>query len=1098
MPGSVMPHCLRVYRSNRMEKLADVLGDILSEPPENALSPECILVPGRGVAQWLSMQLCQRFGVWANVLYLYPRNFVGWALDRVLTKPGEAVEAIDPDQLLWSVFSTLRPLLERPEFAAIQRYVAGDATEVRYFELCRRITATFDRYVTYRPDLLQAWERQPKSASEAGGAPQLALFSRSDEAHAWQPILWRALIARLGPVHTGALERRFLRSLQQAKRLQNLPSRISCLGLTHLPPSYTRILVALCPHVPVHMFLLGAADVAAEEPRGNPLVQSLGALARDFESVLEQELASQNVRSEASSLYEPPRGPSRLARLQREILEDKPPGRAPASQAASADESIRIHVCHSPMREVEVMHDQLMALLSSDAGFTPRDIVVMMPDVEAYAPLIEAVFRRGFDDPYRIPYSIADRSLQTSAPVVDALQRLFALGDQRLSTPQVLDLLALDVVAARFDISPQDLELMTYWLTSTNVRWGMDADHRQAHGHPHSDKNSWQFGLRRLFLGYAIESENPRLVFDTLPAGHAEGAEAAPLGRLAAFVEALFAHVTALGRAHTPAAWPDVVGAALDAICINDAERAWQHQELRETLASLAGRAAAAGYAEPVSGAAFSELLFESINTARPGRGFLMGGVTFCSMVPLRTIPFRVVCILGLGDGQFPRKELSNDFDLIAHGPEGRRLGDRSRRSDDRYLFLEAILSARERLLITYTGQSIRDNSALPPSVLVNELCDYLAAAHGPGASSTDPVQGCIVRHPLQAFSPRYFDGKDARLFSYAEHYVDGATARGLSGVVPPEFFPAPLPTTPPSGVLGVEELSRFYQNPTAYLLNRRLELFLRERDLDVPDREPQELSPLDKYGAGYQLLELMLRGVPDAEAKRLIHATGALPLGAPGELDFLDIAAAATAIAQRVRAARRAPRQPPVLIQHQLPSGRQLLGNLNESFGGGLLEYQFARVQPKHLLGLWIRHLLYCWQGTLGSPAQSQLIGRPPEGQGVVLHRFRAVASPENHLEALVKLYDAGQTLPLRLFPSTSFSHAEALRKKPKSAGELKAMLAKEWQTEVARDPHLARVYSTTQRLSELQPTAIDRRSFEAIALEVYDPLLDHLEAEQ
>ena len=581
-----------------------------------------------------------------------------------------------------------------------------------------------------------------------------------------------------------------------------------------------------------------------------------------------------------------------------------------------------------------------------------------------------------------------------------------------------------------------------------------------------------------------------------MPASLAEGTEAAALGRLAAFVDALFVHVTALGKSHTPAAWPDVVGAALDALCVNDAESAWQHQELREALTLLAARASAAGYDEPVGGAAFGELLFETINTARPGRGFLMGGVTFCSMVPLRTIPFRVVCILGLGDGQFPRKELSNDFDLIAHGPEGRRLGDRSRRSDDRYLFLEAILSARERLLITYTGQSIRDNSALPPSVLVNELCDYLAAAHGPAVSSSEAVQSCIVRHPLQAFSPRYFDGQDPRLFSYAEHYVEGAAARGLSGVMPPEFFPAPLPTPPPSGVLTLEDLCRFYQNPTAYLLNRRLELFLRERDLDVPDREPQELSPLDKYGPGSQLLELMLRGVPDAEAKRLIQATGALPLGAPGELDFLEITASATAIAERVRHARGAPRKPPVLIEQRLPGGRQLLGNLSESFGDGLLEYQFARVQPKHLLGLWIRHLSYCWQGPLGNQAQSQLIGRPPQGQGVILHRFRAVANPQDHLEALVRLYDAGQTLPLRLFPATSFCYAEALRNKPKSKAELAATLAKEWQAEIGRDAHLARVYDTTQRLSELRLADVDRGSFHAVALEVYGPLLDHLEA--
>jgi exodeoxyribonuclease V gamma subunit len=1107
---------LRIYRSNRMEKLAEALGDVLSEPPRNALSPECILVPGRGVAQWLSMQLCERFGVWANGLYLYPRNFVGWALDRVLAKPGEAVEAIDPERLLWSIFSALRPLLEEPEFEAIRRYVAGDPSEVRYFELCRRIAYTFDRYATYRPDMLQSWERRRGNDAPKDGKSQLALFSKSEEAQGWQPVLWRALIERLGPVHTGALERRFLRSLQQAKRLDNLPSRISCLGVTHLPPSYTRILVALCPHVPVHMFQLCASDrressasarsrsasaplYALESASTNPIFQSLGSLATEFDSVLAQELGAQGVASETHALFELPPGSTRLLRLQREILENRlPHGRERAP--APADDSIRIHVCHSPMREVEVVHDQLLDLLARDTSLMPRQIVVMMPDVEVYAPLIEAVFRRRSDDSYRIPYCLADRALQTSAPVVDAIERLFALADQRLSASQLLDLLALDVVAGRFEITPEDLERITFWLTSTNVRWGMDADHRQAHGHPRSDANSWRLGLRRLFLGYAIENEEPSLVCGALPASGVEGSDAAVLGKLAEFVETLFSHLTALAQPRPPGAWPEAVGAALEALCVNDAETAWQHQELRETLTTLAARASAAAYDSPITSPAYAELLFESINSQRPARGFLMGGVTFCSMVPLRTIPFRVVCMLGLGDGQFPRQELSTDFDLISHGPEGRRTGDRSRRGEDRYLFLEAILSARERLIITYTGQSIRDNSSVPPSVLVNELCDYLAAPPRPGATQKDWTPDFIVRHPLQAFSPRYFDGQDPRLFSYASHYVEGARTRSSPSAKPPEFFDAALAPPAPSGVLGVAELVRFYQNPTAYLLNRRLELYLRERDLDVPDREPQELSPLDKYDAGRELLELLLHGVAEADAKRLILATGALPLGAPGELDFLDIAASASAIAERVLTARRAQRRPALVIDQRLPSGRQLFGNLTESFGPGLLEYQFSRVHAKHLLGMWIRHLLYCWQGPDGNQAQSSLVGRPLDGQGVLLVQFRAVDHPAAHLDALVSRYDQGQTFPLWLFPSTSLLYAEEMQREnakpggPKSSGDLRAKLQRQWQTEIERDPHLTRVYGRAHLLSALRPEAAGRAAFEELALATFEPLLAHL----
>ncbi len=1095
---------LRVYRSNRMEALVDALGDVLSTPLANPLSPECILVPGRGVAQWLSMRLCQRFGVWANPLYLFPRNFTTWALERVLGSRDEAVETLDRDRLIWVLFGTLRPELGRPEFEALRRYVQGDPNGVRYFDLCERIAFTFDRYAIYRPELLESWERGANLREKTNEeAPQLRLFAKPDDTQRWQPILWRALRAHPGTAHLGALERRFLRSLDKARRLSNLPARICSLGITHLPPSYTRILVALGAHVPVHLFQLEATErragddslEAARPSRSvpselarthNPLLASLGVLAGDFERVLSAELTRQEVAADSVALFQLPEGGSLLSQLQREISTDRAAAPAAALSAVSNDESIRIHDCHSPMREVEVLHAQLIDLLAKPKGIEPRDVIVMMPDVEVYAPLIEAVFQRGRNDPQRIPYSIADRSAERAAPVIDALERLFELADQRLTVSQVSDLLAREVIAQRFDISPREVEQMTRWLGQTNVRWGIDAEHRKLHGHPPALANTWRLGLERLLLGYAVHQPTPELLGEMLPAPSAEGIEALALGKLAEFVDTLFRQLGELGRAHPAAAWPAVVTEALEALSVNDADNAWQHQSVRDALTGLSEHAARAAYAEPVCSRAFARLLFDAVNAARAGSGFMVGGVTFCSMVPLRTIPFRVVCMMGLSDGEFPRHDVTTDFDLIASDPQGPRLGDRSARNEDRYLFLEAILSARERLIITYTGQSIRDNSALPPSVVLRELLDYLERYRPHGHAD----QPWLVRHPLQPFSPRYFDRSDPRLFSYESRPLTSQRP-GPSGAAAPNFFPEPLPP-PIRAPIALAELTRFFANPTAHLLERRLDLFLKDFTQELPDREPQELSPLEVFTAGDELLALILRDTPLDKAMRLVAAGGTLPLGAPGELAFLEISASALPIAECVRRAKARGPRPRLLVDAKLPTGRRVFGSLTDLFGPGVLHHQFARVRAKQLLSLWIQHLVFCWLSPAEAEAKSTLIGRPEKDTGRRVVEFRRVAEPAQHLETLVKRYDQGQALPLALFPTTSLLYAELVRNQKVDRG-VEGQLQKSWEQELSEDVRLTRVFGSGTLLEEVRPLGAGHAGFEELALETFEPLLEH-----
>jgi exodeoxyribonuclease V gamma subunit len=1108
-------HPLTLYRSNRMERLVDGLAELLADASGDPFTPECILVSGRGMSQWLSLELCRRFGVWANPLYLYPRNFVHWVLERVspdtvasasLERPLGAAQKLDREWLVWAVLACLRSLLERAEFAVLRQYVAGDASGVRYFELCQQIASTFDQYRTYRPELIEAWEEDDANAG------QLVLFDALERANAWQPVLWRHLVRRMGAAEHH-LERHFQRGVAQAD-VARLPPRIVGLGVDNLPPLYTRILVGLCPLVPVYLFQLAPCESGWESPPGrvprraraphkqkvapsaspaHPLVRSLGTLGHEFESVLREELARQSVLvREPAGLFERPHAGTHLSRLQAEMLGQP---HAPEHASAGDDDSIRIHVCHSAMREVEVLHDQLMALLAHGSGLGPEDVVVMMPDVNVYAPLIEAVFQRDSDDGYRIPHHIADRSIRDAAPVVDALARILELTGTRLNAPQVLDLLALEVIARRFDILPQDVERITHWVGLSNIRWGVDADHHEAEGHPRAEANSWRFGLRRLLMGYAVENVSSDVFEDTLPLEAVEGMSAALLGRFCEFLDRLFRHLKAFEAELSPAEWQQTIGAALEDLVLSDADNAWQHQELRDALGELRLRAETAGFAEKLGHRAFSRLLLDAAGAARPGRGFLAKGVTFCSMVPLRSVPFRVVAMLGLGDGEFPRQEHAADFDLIAHGTGERRHGDRSRRNEDRYLFLEGILSARERLIITYTGQNIRDNSELPASVVLSELLDNLA-------------RGCersalVVKHPLQAFSQRYFDGSDARLFSYEEYYKRGAESLVEERERVSPLFPAPLPPPATEEVLPITELVRFFDNPTAHLLNRRLGVWLADREQAVASREPQELTPLDQYGVGNELLELLLREVPEPQIRRMMRASGAVPWGTPGELYVTELMAAAAPVAAAVRAAQRSGRKEPLAVHERLSENCVLSGTLGERFGGDLVRHQFARIKPKHLLRLWILHLVHCLVAE-GNAPRAVLIGRPEklpwdkaDPEPVQRHSFKNISDPRAQLLRLCELYQRGQRAPLRLFPATSFNYVKGCL--GKEEGKALDFALKVWAEEAKYDAHLQRVFGGGAE--PCLPFDVHEQGelaeFRELAVSVFAPLLAHIEPE-
>jgi exodeoxyribonuclease V gamma subunit len=739
------PALIHLHRSNRTEVLVEELATILKRDPLSPMEQEWVVVQGPGMQRWLSIELSKRLGVWANARFPFPRHLIDTAMRGVLDYREAAESALQPGPLLWAVAQELSGLQKRSEFAEIRNYLRGsgkgrgsgdkEERERKLFQLADRVAHVFDRYTIYRPQLLSEWE-----AGEGKG---------------WQPSLWRALTENYDPHHPGAMLSRFLGEVgRDTGPISGIPRRVCLFGISSLPPVYMRVLSALAARVELHLFVLSPsrqywADLrrrgrnAELLDEGNSLLASLGRLSGDFQQVLEDNAEYQESERD---LYRLPEGESMLATLQADILDLRSrrlrrPDEVEESKPlplpiAEADQSISFHSCHSPMREVEVLHDQITGFLEADKSLEARDIVVMTPDIEIYAPLIDAVFASDKRDRPRIPYRIADRSDRSSYPVLQAFSQILETLGGRMTATDVLDLLALDVVSSRFGLFEEDLVRVRDWVRESGVRWGVDAEHRDSVNQPEIEENTWRFGLDRLLLGYAMEGEGRDLYGGVLPFDAMEGNDTQVLGRFLDFASALFRFRELFARPTSLENWSAELSGLLETLVHANESNLVEHRLVRDTIEGLLSDAQRVDFDQALSFKTVSDLLQQSWQESEAARGFLSGGVTFCQLMPMRSIPFRVVCVLGMSDGAFPRSVHPLGFDRMAAEP---LTGDRTPRDDDRYLFLEAILAARDTLLISYVGRSIHNNADIPPSVLVGELMDVL------GESFTSSLQSRLL-----------------------------------------------------------------------------------------------------------------------------------------------------------------------------------------------------------------------------------------------------------------------------------------------------------------------------------------------------------------
>lgn len=983
---------LKLYTGNRLEILADSLAQFLSKPLPSPLMREVIVVQSTGMERWVAMRLAEIHGVCANCVFPFPNAIITKAFEAFL--PGLTIDRrFEPGVLTWRIMGHLQRLADRPSCAEIGHYL-GEGDELKRFQLAARIADTFDQYTVFRPELLMKWEE-------------------GEESH-WQAELWRELSAG-GGLHRARLRRELANASQRPAA--GLPLRLSVFGIPALPPMHLEVFHKLSQAIDVALFCMNPCrqywgDICTprelsrggeEEYRseGNPLLASMGRLGRDFFDLL------LDMGAEEEGRFSEPGHKSLLSSLQSDILDlVQRGGDAPKLPLTPGDRSLAVHSCHSPMRELEVLHDQLLALFEELDDLEPRDILVMTPDIEAYAPFIAAVFDGSRER--RIPYSIADRGTRGQSRLASDFLTILGLPGSRFTVTQILDLLESETVRRRFGLGLDDLALIRRWTEEARVRWGIDEHHREKSGVPPFRENSWEAARDRLLAGYALPEDGG--LFNGILPLDLEGSECRTAGKFLEFLERLFTAVERLESRHSLSEWGTLLIDIVDSLLLADEERGDERSRLVRHCTELSEQAALAGYDGETGLDTVRAWITGKLEKERPAGGFLTGEVTFCAMLPMRSIPFRVIALIGMNDGAYPRSPASPGFDLIARHP---RRGDRSRRDEDRYLFLEALLSARERFYLSYVGQSVRDNSESPPSVLVSELLDCVERGFLP-PEGKKVVDVLVTKHRLQPFSPHYFT-PDSPLFSFRSEECAAISARlsGLSEI--PPFAERELPAVDAAETLELRELLSFFANPSRAFLERRLGMRM-EAEEELPEEsEPFELAGLDRYRLTANLTEDALSGRDPADDLPMVRGNGLLPPGVMGEVQFADLCRSVNEFAAQVAGRTAEEKLEPVEIDLRI-GNRRLVGRLQGLYPSGLVRYRPATVKARDLLYCWIEHLAFCAASPAGCAKRSTLIGID---QAV---EFLPVDGAESLLADLIALLETGLRDPLPFFPATSW----------------------------------------------------------------------------
>ncbi|MGN0064828.1 MAG: exodeoxyribonuclease V subunit gamma [Nocardioides sp.] len=1051
---------LHLHTGERTDLLADALGDLLSTPLADPFAREVVVVPARGVERWLTQRLSHRLGVGgrggdgvcAGVDFVSPHSLVSLLLDRADDDPWS------PDRLAWPVLETIDEVLGEPGFETLSRHLGhddtgelGDLRRSRRYSVARRLAGLLASYGTQRPSLLTDWREGRDHDGEGAPLP--------DDLR-WQAELWRRLLLRVEAAPPD------VRLAATTERLRSgdvgdlaLPPRLSLFGHTRLPVSEVSLLEALGALREVHLWLPQTSvtlwdDLAPAAHEGpvrraedrspamvhHPLLASLGRDTRELRRTLG------DAPSTVQALRAPEAPDTLLGWLQHDLRANAAPDpdlRATRTHA-DGDHSVQVHACHGAARQVDVLREVLVGLLESDPTLEPRDILVMCPDIESYAPLISAAFGLADVAPedeghpaHTLRVRLADRSPGATNPLLALGATLVDLVASRLTATEVLDLATAEPVRARFGFDDDALERITQWVGEAAVRWGLDAADRGRYGLTLGD-NTWLTGLQRLLLGVAVSGDGHRTVGATLPVDDVGDADLELLGRFREFVDRLQRFLDAARQTSGASEWARAIGEAVHSLTTVPLEDTWQRAQFDRELARIT---AAEQQGATRLRHADVRALFRHRLRSRPTRAnFRTGTLTVCTMVPMRSVPHRVVCLVGLDDGVFPRVSSVDGDDALGRAP---MTGERDLRSEDRQLLLDAVGAATQTLVVTYSGRGEHTGETRPPAVPLGEL---LSALDG---TTSAPVLGrVLVHHPLQPYDESNLVPDKlgtSQPFSFDRTALRGAEAARDPRPLVRERVPEPLPLRATDDV-SLADLHDFFTHPVRTFFRSRLRVSTPAESEQVKDAIPIALDNLEQWAVGDRLVRDILSGAAPQQSMLAEQLRGLLPPGELGRSELTTIVTKVRPLYEQSLELRRGAEARTVDVVVDLGGGRRLTGTVDDLYGNQLVSVTYSNLSAKQRVAGWLDALALA----TGRPDENwtvHSIGKHRAGSQIAMVAPLAEPQALDWLRDLVALRDLGLSEPLPLPLRTSLAYAEELAKSG-DTGEADRRAGLDWTT--------------------------------------------------
>nr|WP_269329303.1 exodeoxyribonuclease V subunit gamma [Kineosporia babensis] len=1035
---------MTVHRCADGTGLALALAGVLAEPLPDPFAAETIAVPAKGVERWLTQRLSHVLGtgaapatgtlaapdgVCANVSFPSSTAVLEQALENASDQISKSVRVWAPERSRWSLVEVIDASLDQDWCAPLAQHLrAGTEDTGRRLAAATRLARLFDEYGNARPSMVTAWAQGRDEFGDERPLPDDLV---------WQAELWRRLRERLDVPSPAELIEAACERLREQPGLTSLPDRLSVFGASRLSPVKIRVLAALAEHRDVHLWLhhpspalwdvtsgLGPGELPLrrddDDSRAKVRNPLLASMSRDLLE-LQQTLIRYSPHARNQSHPAPELPSTLLGQLKQGLRSGEVKEVADRPVLHPDDTSVQVHACYGRVRQVEVLREVIVGLLADDPTLEPRDILVMCPDVETFAPLVTSAFAQMNLQTHpagQLRVKVADRSPRQSNALYDVLGLLLELGTARMTAPEVLDLAGREAVRKRFGFDDDDLARLRDWLVGAGIRWGLDDAHRQTWQLSSIQQGTWRAGLDRLMLGVTVEGDTEQLG-GVIGMDDVDSADIDLAGRLAELIDRLAAAQELMAGRHDVAKWLTGLENAVLDLGATDRNTAWQVNQLRSELWDVAE--AAADSPAPCSLADIRSVLGDLLK-GRPTRSsFRTGTLTVCTLVPMRSVPHRVVCLLGLDDGSFPRRADPEGDDVLGRDPW---VGERDPRSEDRQLFLDAVCAAQEHLVITYSGADDRTGAPIPPAVPLGELLD--AVDRTAWVDEKRVRDRITVRHPLQPFDPRNFTagmlGRPGP-FSFDRPALEGARAMARERVPSGPFLAAPLPAPDRPHDVELADLLRLLRHPAKGFLRQRLQVSMAQADEEPDYALPVEFDNLQQWKVGDRLLRQRLAGLRPEECIEVEQRRGLLPPGQLGR-DLLSIVGPKVDEVFRASAVERAAAPDSRDVDVTLPDGSRLTGTVRDVRDSTVLAVSYSRLSPKSRLESWVNLLALT---ATGGSWTSVTVGQGPRGGA-----GRSVVEPieaevaRQALGELVGVYRSGLCAPLPLTLKTSAAYAE------------------------------------------------------------------------